>query len=58
MQTPFTPLDPADLRRQASLYRRLSGIVRDAWQGDKLRALAARCEEMADEATDRAVPAT
>jgi hypothetical protein len=49
MESCFNPSDPADLRRQAYLYRRLAGLVRDTGKSDRLIALAVRCEELAEE---------
>ena len=48
MQSRFNPTEPAELRRQASLYRRLASAVRSSVKRDQLIALAVHLEETAE----------
>lgn len=57
MQSGFNPYDPADMRRQADLYRRLAALMRKPEVKARFTALAAQYEETAAEAAKPEPPA-
>jgi hypothetical protein len=58
MQSPFNPYDPAELRKQADLYRRMAAAMGKPHLRAKLKAVAAQYEEQASEAATPVPPAT
>jgi hypothetical protein len=54
MRDVFLPPDPAMLRKQADLYRRLAGITRNCETAARLAALAERCQAQAEAARESA----
>lgn len=54
MREAFLPPDPAMLRKQADLYRRLAGVTRNRETAARLEALAERCQAQAEAPTEKA----